>query len=164
MEHNRISHLIPTFTEHFPDLMEPGMLYISMEYAICAHLCACGCGQKVITPLSPSKWSLTYDGESVTLYPSIGNYAFDCQSHYFLINGRIKWVIENNSKEKKRKKGKGALTQMLNSIKHKDNMGIKPGPKRIAKSTGKPDRRQRDNKKTPGNTPSLKPHNHQKGD
>ena len=38
-------------------------------------------------------------------------------------------------------------------------MGIKPGPK-----TGKPDRRQRDNKKTPGNTPSLKPHNHKKGD
>lgn len=41
-------------------------------------------------------------------------------------------------------------------------MGIKPGPKRIAVSTGKPDRRQRDNKKTPGNTPSLKPHNHKK--
>ena len=43
-------------------------------------------------------------------------------------------------------------------------MGIKPGPKRIAVSTGKPDRRQRDNKKTTGNTPSLKPHNHKKGD
>ena len=43
-------------------------------------------------------------------------------------------------------------------------MGIKPGPKRIAVSTGKPDRRQRDNKKTPGNTPPLKPHNHKKGD
>jgi len=43
-------------------------------------------------------------------------------------------------------------------------MGIKPGPKRIAKSTGKPDRRQRDNKSTPGNTPSLKPHIHKKGD
>ena len=41
---------------------------------------------------------------------------------------------------------------------------IKPGPKRIAESTGKPDRRQRDNKKTPGNTPSLKPHKHKKGD
>jgi len=27
-------------------------------------------------------------------------------------------------------------------------MGIKPGPKRIAKSTGKPDKRQRDNKIT----------------
>lgn len=34
--------------------------------------------------------------------------------------------------------------------------GLKPGPKRIADSTGKPDRRQRDNKETPGNTPSLK--------
>lgn len=43
-------------------------------------------------------------------------------------------------------------------------MGIKPGPKRIADSTGKPDRRQRDNKSTPGNTPSLKPHKHKKGD
>lgn len=34
---------------------------------------------------------------------------------------------------------------------------IKPGPKPIADSTGKPDRRRRDNKDTPGNTPSLKP-------
>ena len=34
---------------------------------------------------------------------------------------------------------------------------IKPGPKRTASSTGKPDRRQRDNKGKPGNTPSLKP-------
>lgn len=36
-------------------------------------------------------------------------------------------------------------------------MGLKTGPKKIAKSTGKPDKRQRDNKNTPGNTPSLKP-------
>lgn len=43
-------------------------------------------------------------------------------------------------------------------------MGIKTGPKRIAKSTGKPDKRQRDNKKTPENTPSLKVHKHKKGD
>ena len=43
------------------------------------------------------------------------------------------------------------------------DMGIKPGPKRIAISTGKPDRRQKDNKQTLGNTPSLKPHIHKKG-
>jgi hypothetical protein len=35
-------------------------------------------------------------------------------------------------------------------------MALKPGPKRIAHSTGKPDQRQRDNKNTPGNTSSLK--------
>ena len=42
-------------------------------------------------------------------------------------------------------------------------MALKPGPKRIAESTGKPDRRQRDNKDTPGNTPSLKPPKRQEG-
>lgn len=36
-------------------------------------------------------------------------------------------------------------------------MSIKPGTKRTADSTGKPEKRQRDNKNTPGNTPSLKP-------
>jgi hypothetical protein len=36
-------------------------------------------------------------------------------------------------------------------------VALKPGPKRVAKSTGKPDKRQRDNKNTPGNTKSLKP-------
>ncbi len=36
-------------------------------------------------------------------------------------------------------------------------MALKPGPKKIAISTGKPDQRQRDNKNTPGNTPALKP-------
>lgn len=36
-------------------------------------------------------------------------------------------------------------------------MGLKPGQKRIADSTGQPDQRQRDNKKTPGNSPKVKP-------
>jgi len=44
----------------------------------------------------------------------------------------------------------------INQLKIK-TMALKPGPKRIADSTGKPDRRQHDNKDTPGNTPSLKP-------
>lgn len=43
-------------------------------------------------------------------------------------------------------------------------MGIKLGHKRIAKSTGKPDKRQYDNKETPKNHSSLKPHKHKKGD
>ncbi len=43
-------------------------------------------------------------------------------------------------------------------------MEIKRGLKPIAKSTGKPDRRQRDNKETPKNTSELKPHKHKKGD
>lgn len=56
------------------------------------------------------------------------------------------------------------FTHIKTITERSSNMGIKPGPKRIAASTGKPDKRQRDNKKTPENTPSLKPHNHKKGD
>jgi len=40
---------------------------------------------------------------------------------------------------------------------------IKPGPK-PKKEDGTLDKRRRDNKETPGNTPSLKPHIHKKGD
>lgn len=36
-------------------------------------------------------------------------------------------------------------------------MSLKTGPKPIAKSTGKIDKRYRDNKNTPGNTKELKP-------
>ena len=46
---------------------------------------------------------------------------------------------------------------MYNQLINNKIMALKPGPKRIAESTGKPDKRQRDNKGTPGNTPSLKP-------
>ncbi|MCW8354597.1 hypothetical protein N5P32_01175 [Marinomonas pontica] len=42
-------------------------------------------------------------------------------------------------------------------LKGKIIMALKPGPKPKAKSTGKTDQRRRDNKKTPGNTPDLKP-------
>lgn len=35
-------------------------------------------------------------------------------------------------------------------------MALKPAPKPIAKSTGKPDQLRRDNKETPGNTLALK--------
>jgi glyoxylase-like metal-dependent hydrolase (beta-lactamase superfamily II) len=52
-----------------------------------------------------------------------------------------------------------AFVYNFSKLKNTNNniMALKPGPKRTVTSTGKPDQRQRDNKKTPGNTPSLKP-------
>ncbi|MFP8962591.1 DUF6527 family protein [Streptomyces nanhaiensis] len=67
------------------------MLYVSIPYRTCGHLCCCGCGNEVITPLSPAQWSLTYDGDSVSLAPSIGNWALPCQSHYWIHKGKIQW-------------------------------------------------------------------------
>ena len=117
---SRISALRPLFVEQFPDDFESGILYVSMKYAICGHLCACGCGEKVITPLSPKQWKIAYNGEDVTLYPSIGNYAFACQSHYFLTNGNIIWVGERDVEKGKRKK-KGLLAKLFISKKDKKN-------------------------------------------
>ncbi len=123
--------LRPLFVEQFPDEFESEILYVSMQYAICGHLCACGCGERVITPLSPTQWKLVYNGESVTLYPSIGNYAFACQSHYFLTNGKIVWVCECDGENGKRKK-KGLLAKLFNSKKDKKN-GNKTRPKKDRK-------------------------------
>lgn len=116
----RVSELQPIFIEHFPDQMESGVLYVSMKYAICAHLCACGCGEKVITPISPEQWKFVYNGVNVTLYPSIGNYALACQSHYFITDGKVVWVGEKSDKKSKRKKN-GLWTRLFNSKKSKKN-------------------------------------------
>jgi hypothetical protein len=42
------------FVELLPDTLEEQMLYVSVEYAAMVHLCLCGCGKKVVTPISPT--------------------------------------------------------------------------------------------------------------
>lgn len=81
---------VDTFPEHV-DMVE-GVLYVSMHFASVAHLCACGCGLQVVTPLRPGSWNMTYDGRTVGLHPSIGNFQFPCRSHYFIRNGNVVWV------------------------------------------------------------------------
>ena len=88
-----------------------------MEYATAIHRCYCGCGSEVVTPFSPTDWKLTFDGKTVSLHPSIGNWSFPCQSHYWIINNEIrqadKWTkkqiescreMDNQSKKKYHKK------------------------------------------------------------
>lgn len=77
------------FVEFIPQKLEDSILYVSVEYCTTAHLCVCGCGNKVITPLAPTSWKLTFDGKTVSLHPSIGNWNFDCESHYWIRNSRI---------------------------------------------------------------------------
>lgn len=82
------------FVEFVPKSIEPETLYVSVEHAVAVHLCACGCGEKVVTPLAPIHWKMTFDGRSISLHPSIGNHAFACKSHYWLTNGRVRWSYE----------------------------------------------------------------------
>jgi hypothetical protein len=70
--------------------LEEGVLYISITYATALHKCACGCGREAVTPLSPTFWRMTFDGETVSLYPSIGNWNFPCRSHYWIDRSRVR--------------------------------------------------------------------------
>lgn len=104
--HCLMNSLVPEFVEVLPMNLEEGKLYISMKYCTAVHLCACGCGERVVTPLQPNGWRLSFDG-LVTLRPSIGNFEYPCMSHYFITDNEIQWlpkeVVVNRSKKKKPK-------------------------------------------------------------
>ena len=100
----RTTQFQPIFVKYIPEELEEGYLYISMEYATASHLCACGCGETVVTPISPKFWQLYYNGKEISLTPSIGNYEFPCQSHYFIRHNRVEWCLPFRSKKKRKKK------------------------------------------------------------
>lgn len=79
------------FVDFIPEQLSPNTLYISLQFNTASHLCFCGCGHEVVTPLSPTDWELKYNGNHVSLSPSIGNWGFSCQSHYFIRSGQIQW-------------------------------------------------------------------------
>lgn len=88
----RVSRLRPSFVDFIPDQLEPGMLYVSRRYATASHLCCCGCGLDVVTPLNPAKWRLTEQDGTVSLHPSVGNWSFPCKSHYYIEANGVKWA------------------------------------------------------------------------
>lgn len=83
--------ITPVFVEFVPDQIEAGKLYISETYETAIHKCCCGCGEEVVTPLRSSGWRLVKRGQLVSLYPSIGNWEYACQSHYFIRDNQILW-------------------------------------------------------------------------
>jgi hypothetical protein len=97
-----IDQLQPVFVEAFPAQLDSGVLYISTTFRTTGHLCCCGCGEEVIAPLAPSQWSVTFDGQSVTLHPSIGNWSLPCQSHYWISNNTVRWSRQFSPEEIKR--------------------------------------------------------------
>lgn len=100
------------FVSIIPERIDQGILFISMDYKTAIHLCACGCGSEIVTPLSPTDWELIFDGETVSLYPSIGNWSLPCQSHYWIKKGKIKlaptWT-QNQIKENREKPGRKSV-------------------------------------------------------
>jgi hypothetical protein len=92
------------FVEAMPKELLEGRLYVSIKYKTASHKCPCGCGNRIVTPIIPGRWKLTFDGKVVSLSPSIGNWGLDCRSHYWIVDNKI--VPANDWNKEKRKKKK----------------------------------------------------------
>lgn len=101
----------PLFIEVLPTELDPGVLYISGNHNIVAHLCCCGCGKEVVTPLGPAGWALRYDG-TVSLSPSIGNGAYDCKSHYVIRASRVEWMSRMTTEQHLRAQARDQATAL----------------------------------------------------
>lgn len=103
MRFRRLEH---RFCKHIPESLEPGVLYVSMEYATAVHSCCCGCGEEIVTPFTPTDWKMTFDGRSISLWPSVGNWTLPCRSHYVVREGTViqarSWTDEEIATERRR--------------------------------------------------------------
>jgi hypothetical protein len=77
---------------YMPKELKPGVLYVSEEFGTAAHLCACGCGSKIRTPLDLTEWAFEETENGPTLRPSVGNWQQACQSHYWIRRGEVIWA------------------------------------------------------------------------
>jgi len=88
---SRASHVHHEFVDQIPDSLAQDTLYVSIRYRMTAHLCLCGCTEKVVHPLRPNRWTFTFDGVNVSLSPSIGNDGLPCKSHYWITKSEVNW-------------------------------------------------------------------------
>lgn len=85
--------------EFMPKELHPGILYYAENYGAAAHLCACGCGSKIRTPIDATEWSIEEDEDGPSLYPSVGNWQQPCRSHYLIRNGNVIWCGDWSEEE-----------------------------------------------------------------
>src|SRR6266496_1497891 len=89
---SRLTTIRPEFVEFIPKDLEYGVVYVSVPYSTSVHSCACGCGSKITLPINPAKWRFLWDGEAISFWPSVGNWSYPCQSHYWIERNRIEWA------------------------------------------------------------------------
>jgi hypothetical protein len=88
----KVTRITPQFVEFVPEQLDEGVLYISEVHGTAIHKCCCGCGEEVVTPLTPVDWQLRKQGDTVGLIPSIGNWNYPCRSHYWIRKNRVEWA------------------------------------------------------------------------
>lgn len=84
--------------ERFPSNVEPGVLYWSREFKMCAHRCACGCGDVIQLPIDDLNYRIIEGSRGVTLRPSVGNWNI-CDAHYYITAGDVEWMPQWSSNQ-----------------------------------------------------------------
>lgn len=107
----------PVFVDVVPKCLEDGRIYISLKYRTVIHKCACGCGSEINTPLHPTGWAFEYNGLTVSLRPSVGNWSEECQSHYWIENNKVYWSRRWSTREilEERRNHKSEINQFFGS-------------------------------------------------
>ena len=90
----RVENIRPQYVEFIPRELGDGVLYISHQFQTASHLCCCGCGTKIVTPLRETEYTLVERDGLVFLRPSIGNWNHTCQSHYFITGNKVVWATK----------------------------------------------------------------------
>lgn len=113
-----------------PEVLQANTLYVTTDGDVAGHLCACGCGREVITPLTPTDWSITISRRGATLFPSIGNWAFPCRSHYFIWDGAIVWARDMSAEaiEQGRRRDKARKQDYYEKLNGQPKSKIEPPP------------------------------------
>jgi hypothetical protein len=112
------------FVQLIPDELEEGVVYVSVRYHVVMHLCPCGCSERVVTPLHPMQWTLSYDGETVSLNHSIGG--GDCNSHYFITRDKVRWAMPLTDKQRIRA-ARRDLTALQTGSDRWPDLDVEPG-------------------------------------
>jgi hypothetical protein len=121
----RVAKLMHKFITTVPEKLEDGVLYVSLEHRSAMHKCCCGCGHEVVTPFSPTDWKMTFDGASISLYPSIGNWSLPCQSHYWIDDGTVRWSYQMTQSEIEA----GRMWDRVNKARYYGQKNAPPTPK-----------------------------------
>lgn len=88
----------PVFVDELPSLRMQDEIYISRERNVSEHVCLCGCGGTVVMPLNydlfpATNWKLVEEANgTVSFIGSVGNYQFDCKSHYIITKNVANFV------------------------------------------------------------------------
>lgn len=126
------------FVEFIPAERAERTLYISTEYATAVHNCFCGCGTKVVTPLGPTGWQLTLDGDAVSLRPSVGNWSFACRSHYWIRRSRVAWAGDMTQAKIDRGRARDRALRQAHYGGKEPVKNIEPAPMPAKKAETKP--------------------------